>query len=207
MTRDELDQLIREHGRYAYHQVSERAQLGMPAADAVSQILEQGLIPRDVDYDEMQNPRRGVVYLMVEDGGLYDEHEAQLRVDLTKLDPEMFTADEDAFDPTADDAYELDGATEFPFWSLGDWYDAYDETGVRPITLGEWAEENAELMDQGSHVLASAARRGAVGYKGVLPAHAIERNPLHRPQLAPLEQTPKRMTATSGEIAVADQTL
>lgn len=164
LTSELLEQWIAGNNRFAFHQTEEYA---------LERILAQGLRPWDEETDpdwqggEWQGwvrPRVGRVYLWTAEKTR--GFPPAIRVDLRSLDPARFGCDEDRIRP--------DWGLEPPARVGADWQPG-------DMTLGEWADLHAQLVDAPERVLSSmqpgARNPGSIAYQGRISPDALELNP------------------------------
>ena len=174
MRPEDLQEWIEQNGPYAYHDTS---------YESLEGILKNGLMP----WDEIPNsrveekyiddglahviPRAGFVYMHVKDISPHFHGDGvRLTIDLRKLEASRFSADEDY----VEDEYlknpnneMFDGIRSYPT-SHPEWW---PESG--PESLGAWAEENAEILDDPDVTQKSLQHNKTLAYWGTVPLEAI----------------------------------
>ena len=174
MRPEDLQAWIEENGPHAYHDTS---------YESLEGILKNGLMPWDElpDSSRVEEkyinsqahliPRAGFVYMHARDISpqLYGNG-VRLTIDLRKLEASRFSADEDYVEgeylknPNNE---MFDGIRSYPTGHPEWWA----ESG--PESLGAWAEENAEIMDDPDVTQQSLQRNKTLAYWGTVPLSAI----------------------------------
>lgn len=150
-----IDHLVSQGHRYLYHSANYNQQFNWPESDAndyyekIKNIMSNGLRPqRELGFSSAPRSYGGhpdFVYL--------SSDPAEIIVDITKLNPNNFVADDDMY--------------------LSEWQDAEEGYGT---DLGEWVHNESGLV-RPEDVFDSIPATGAIAYRGIIPPQALSINP------------------------------